>query len=91
MCPRGGAAAPANVAGHVPLVAGEFGENYSGSDCTTSLDSQFTNWMDSIGAGYMAWTWNHWGGCLDLVTDEIAGTPTASWGTFYKAHLASLP
>lgn len=83
--------APASVGAAVPLTAGEFGENYSGSDCTTSLDSQFTNWMDGIGAGYMAWTWNHWGSCLDLVTDEIAGTPTASWGTFYKAHLASLP
>ena len=83
--------APAAVAAHVPLVAGEFGENYSGSDCTTSLDSSFTNWMDSLGAGYMAWTWNHWGSCLDLVTDEIAGTPTQSWGAFYKSHLASLP
>jgi hypothetical protein len=82
--------APATVAAYVPLVAGEFGENYSGGDCTTSLDSQFTSWMDAHGAGYMAWTWNHWGSCLDLVTDEMTGTPTANWGTFYKNHLASL-
>jgi hypothetical protein len=83
--------APASVAAAVPLTAGEFGENYSGTDCGTSLVSSFTSWMDSIGAGYVAWTWNHWGSCLDLVTDEIAGTPTASWGAFYKGHLASLP
>ncbi len=83
--------APASVAAAVPLTAGEFGESYTGTDCSTSLVSSFTNWMDSIGGGYMAWTWNHWGSCLDLVTDEIAGTPTTGWGTFYKGHLASLP
>jgi hypothetical protein len=82
---------PASVAAAVPLAAGEFGESYTGTDCSISLVSSFTNWMDSVGGGYVTWAWSHWGSCLDLVADEIAGTPTAGWGTFYKGHLASLP
>jgi endoglucanase len=82
--------APAAVAAQVPLIAGEFGEHYDGRHCTNTLVNTFMNWMDSKGAGYMAWTWNNWGECLDLVSNETTGTPT-SWGTFFKNHVSALP
>jgi hypothetical protein len=81
--------APAAVMAKVPLVAGEFGEDFSGSDCSTTLVSSFVAWMDAHQGSYAAWSWNTWGGCLSLVSDVSAGTPTSGWGAFYKAHLAT--
>lgn len=81
--------APAAVMAKVPLIAGEFGEDFSGSDCSTTLVSSFVDWMDARQGSYAAWSWNTWGGCLSLVSDVSAGTPTSGWGAFYKAHLAT--
>jgi len=79
--------APAQVATQVPLIAGEFGESYDGSDCTNSLVTTFTNWMDARKLSYLAWTWDSWGSCLSLVSNVWTGAPT-SWGSFYKGHVA---
>jgi hypothetical protein len=81
--------APASVATQVPLIAGEFGEHYDGAHCTNTLVNTFMNWMDTKNASYVAWTWNNWGDCLSLVTNESTGAATA-WGTFYKNHVAAL-
>ena len=39
--------------------------------------------------GYLAWTWNPWGGCANVLITDYNGTPTA-FGAAYKAILASL-
>ena len=46
---------------------------------------------DSHGAGYAAWDWDTWGGCLQLITDYTTGNPDGNWGAAYESHLASLP
>ena len=78
----------APVIAQVPLIAGEIGEN----DCSGSYVDPLMSWLDSEGAGYLAWTWNDWsGGCSSgptLITD-YTGTPTA-YGAAVKAHLLSL-
>jgi endoglucanase len=78
----------APVIAQVPLIAGEIGEN----DCSGSYIGPLMSWLDSQGAGYLAWTWNDWsGGCSSgpvLITD-YSGTPTA-YGAAYKAHLLGL-
>ena len=74
------------VAAQVPVTTGEVGQDTCGHDY---LD-QVTDWADSNGVGYLAWTWNPWGVCAsngsDLITDWN-GTPTSTYGEAYKAHL----
>ena len=77
----------APVAGSIPLVTGEIGEN----DCAGGYIDPLMSWLDSIGSSYLAWAWNADFGCTagpSLITD-YTGTPTA-YGAAYKAHLASV-
>jgi endoglucanase len=72
------------VAAQVPLVAGEIGQN----TCAHDYIDQVMAWADAHGVGYLAWTWNPWG-CSSgnvLITD-YTGTPTATFGEGFKAHL----
>src|SRR5579859_1071443 len=78
----------APVAAQVPTIFGETGETYDASDCGSTYIQTFMNWADSHGVGYLAWTWDAWGGCGVLISD-YAGTP-ANWGTWVQAHYASL-
>jgi hypothetical protein len=76
----------APVAAQVPLITGELGEN----TCSSSYITPLMTWLDSIGATYMAWTWNNWD-CSSgpsLITD-YTGAVTA-YGAGYKAHLLAL-
>ncbi|CAA9285205.1 MAG: GH5_40 / GH5 / GH5_5 [uncultured Chloroflexia bacterium] len=75
------------IAQQVPLTAGEIGDGES-SPCTATFIDRVMNWSDDHGAGYLAWTWNRWNKCTDLITDW-AGTPTSPFGTTYKDHLAT--
>ncbi|NUR72427.1 MAG: cellulase family glycosylhydrolase [Hamadaea sp.] len=72
------------VAAQVPVVAGEIGQN----TCAHDYIDQVMAWADAHGVSYLAWTWNPWG-CSSgnvLITD-YTGTPTATFGEGFKAHL----
>ena len=69
-----------------PLVAEEIGE----SDCGGSYINSLTGWLESHNTGFLAWTWDAWGGCANILITDYNGTPTA-FGAAYKAILASLP
>ena len=81
----------APVAAQMPFGFGEFGESVDGSDCSTTGVDALMSWADQHGAGYSAWDWDTWGGCLQLITDYTTGNPNGNWGTDYKNHLASRP
>ncbi|MBV8118152.1 MAG: cellulase family glycosylhydrolase [Candidatus Eremiobacteraeota bacterium] len=69
----------------VPLIFGETGETYDGSDCGSSYISTFMNWADAHGVGYEAWTWDTWGGCGVLIKD-YNGTPASTWAKWVEHH-----
>jgi endoglucanase len=81
----------APVAAQMPFMFGEFGESVDGSDCTVTAVNTLMSWADQHGAGYSAWDWDTWGGCLQLISDYTTGNPDGNWGNAYKGHLASLP
>jgi hypothetical protein len=79
----------------------EFGEN----DCASSIVTPWMNWWDAHGLGYLAWTWNVWGGaCVaksgqsdgnpwPLIRDFVTGTPMGDASSFASAvhdHYAML-
>ncbi len=77
----------APVAASVPVIAGEIGEN----DCASGFINTLMSSFDSLGIGYLAWTWTFTpscGGTPSLISDWT-GTPT-NYGAGYKAHLLSL-
>lgn len=79
----------APVAAQVPLILGETGETFDGSDCNNSSTniSAYMNWADAHNVGYQAWTWDTWGSCnLSLITN-YNGTPFGVYGNFVKTHL----
>jgi len=79
----------APVAAKVPLLAGELGGNFQGTDCSGSFTKTFTAWADPLGASYEIWTWDTWGDpACDKIISDYAGTPYGN-GTFYKQHLAT--
>jgi endoglucanase len=75
----------APVAGQVPVVATEVGEN----DCAGGFLDTLLPWADAHGVGYLAWAWNtadcHSGPSLISAYD---GTPTG-FGASFKQHLAA--
>ncbi|MFI1733310.1 cellulase family glycosylhydrolase [Streptomyces acidicola] len=76
----------APVAGRVPLVAGEIGEN----TCTHSFIDRVMAWFDARELSYLGWTWNTWN-CSSgpsLISD-YQGTPT-SFGVGLRDHLRSV-
>jgi len=72
-----------------PLIFGETGETYDGSDCGSTYIATFMNWADAHGVGYEAWTWDTWGGCGVLISD-YNGTPANAWATWVQQHYLSL-
>jgi endoglucanase len=80
------------VAASVPIITGEFGETDGGSSYLT----EYMNWADSKGIGYLPWAWWDSTGLTGDAADYALYTgsnftPKAPEGTAYKAHLASLP
>jgi len=71
------------MAAAMPLISGEMGE----TDCAQSFVNTFMNWLDSVGAGYLAWAWvaSDCRAFPSLITD-YSGTPTA-YGVGVRAHL----
>ncbi len=72
-----------------PMIFGETGETYGGSDCGRTYVPTFMNWADQYGVGYEAWTWDTWGGCGVLISD-YSGTPANSWSRWVKRHYLGL-
>jgi len=77
----------APVARRVPLIFGEVGESYDGSDCGSGHISTIVDWAETHGVGYEAWTWDTWGNCSALIT-TYAGAPRAAYGEWVKADYA---
>ncbi|WP_082598633.1 MULTISPECIES: cellulase family glycosylhydrolase [unclassified Kitasatospora] len=76
-----------SVAAQVPVQAGEIGQN----SCAHDYIDQVMAWADANGVGYTAWTWNPWG-CSsngNVLIADWNGTPTATYGQGYQAHLLS--
>jgi hypothetical protein len=71
----------------VPLIAGEIGEN----DCAGSYVNRLTQWMNSMSASYLAWTWNSDFNCSSgpgLIT-SYDGQPTG-FGAAYESILRAV-
>jgi len=86
----------APVAAAVPLVATEFGQD----DCADTMVRPFLDWLDAVGAGYLAWSWNAYGPCRpagtmprgspwSLITDYTAAAPNSGYAQAYFDHLSS--
>jgi endoglucanase len=71
----------------VPMIWGETGETYDGSDCGSSYISTFLPWAHAHGVGYEAWTWDTWGGCGVLISN-YNGTPANAWAKWVKQYYA---
>jgi len=78
------------VAAQVPLILGEFGETYDDSSCGATNANAFMNWSDAHDVGYEAWTWNTWGTCGSLISNED-GTPKGTYGNAIKTHFLARP
>jgi endoglucanase len=76
----------APVMAKVPVIVGETGE----SDCGGSYINSLTTWLNSQSTGYLAWTWDAWGSCENVLITDYAGDPTP-FGAAYKAILQALP
>ena len=68
------------------MLAGEIGE----SDCGGGYMDTLTTWLDSQDTGYLAWTWDTWGSCPNVLITNYNGTPT-TFGAAFKAILEALP
>lgn len=90
----------APVAAEYPMVIGEIGpglaKHTEPDSCSRKAirDNAFIegtlDWADTNDVGYTAWAWNPWAdqasACWAL-TKDWNGTPTAEWGTAYRARL----
>jgi endoglucanase len=94
----------ASVAASVPVTTGEFAEDdFENPTCGTrtpsNFDTEYMNWADAHGVGYLSWAWTVESaqeiadeGCsvFTLVTDW-AGTPASPNGVAVHSHLLGLP
>jgi endoglucanase len=81
--------APAEVAGEVPVIATEIGQD----DCAGEFITPLMNWLDERGSGYLAWSWNAGGPCEPrtrpwfLVQDYSSGQPNSDYAAAFYAHV----
>ncbi len=75
----------APVAAQVPLVIDEIGE----SDCGHAFIDGLMSWSDSLDLSYLAWTWDTWAGCGDILITSYTGTPTG-FGQGFHDHVISI-
>ena len=47
-------------------------------------------WADTHISGYMAWTWDTWGGNCGSLISNYNGTPAAGYGAYIHSHFAAL-
>ena len=74
------------MAAAVPLVSAEIGED----DCAHGFIDTYMDWLDSVGAGYLGWSWITSSCAVEpaLILD-YSGTPT-NYGIGLRNHLLSL-
>jgi hypothetical protein len=75
----------AEVAGQVPVVSGEIGEE----DCAHGFIDKYMSWADAHGVSYLAWGWNVWECQFPGLITSYDGTPT-EFGVGLRDHLAAL-
>ena len=75
------------VAQAVPMVWGEAGESYDGSDCGSSVAAVTFPWAIAHTAGLEAWTWDTWGNC-DALISNYSGTPYSGYGQWVQSYYA---
>jgi len=73
------------LAAGFPVVLTEFGDPVGGT--AAPLSSMLLPFADANGIGYLAWTWDIWPGTPFYLITDAAGTPTAGFGAYVKAHL----
>jgi endoglucanase len=78
----------APVVSSVPVIFGEFGEHYDGS-CDSTNTRAILDWADAHGVSYAAWTWNIWGGCLDLIASYDGTVKNTNYARFVRDRLLS--
>jgi hypothetical protein len=71
----------------VPVLVTEFGTDWT-PPYPDNTALQLMDWADEREIGYLAWTWNNWGGHGDALLSSYAGQPTR-WGEHLKAHLGA--
>jgi hypothetical protein len=76
----------APVMAKVPVIVGEMGEG----DCAGTYINPLTTWLESENTGFLAWTWDAWGSCSNVLISDYQGTPTG-YGAAYEAILKALP
>jgi hypothetical protein len=59
----------APVAQSVPLLIGELGQHYAGTDCGGTVTSAIMTWADAHGVSWGAWVWDTWTDCLALISN----------------------
>jgi endoglucanase len=71
-----------------PMIFGETGETYDGSDCYPNYIPTFMDWADAHGVGYEAWTWDAWGGSqtCGVLISNYDGTPANPWASWVQTH-----
>jgi endoglucanase len=77
----------APLANAVPLLVSEFGTDWT-PPYSDAMALDLMRWADDLQLGYLAWTWNTWGGGDALLTN-YSGEST-SWGTDFKVHVAQV-
>jgi len=77
-------AAQAILSAGFPVVITEFGDAVGGS--SAPLSSVVLPFADANGMSYLAWTWDAWPSPKFVLIRDTAGTPTAGFGTYVKAH-----
>jgi len=73
------------IAAGYPVVATEYGDTIGGS--TAPWASILLPFADTIGVGYMGWTWDPWTNMsTNVLIKDAAGDPTQGYGTYVKQH-----
>jgi hypothetical protein len=77
----------APIATSVPVIVGEVGTDWT-PPYSDAMAVTLMHWADDHRLGYLAWTWNTWGGGDALLTNYDGSS--SSWGTDLKAHFTEL-
>jgi aryl-phospho-beta-D-glucosidase BglC (GH1 family) len=68
-----------------PVVITEYGDVIGGS--TSPWASVLLPFADANGISYLGWAWDNWSGMsANVLITNAAGSPTAGYGTYVKAH-----
>ncbi|HEY9288395.1 MAG TPA: cellulase family glycosylhydrolase [Candidatus Dormibacteraeota bacterium] len=77
------------VAQTVPMIWGEAGESWDGSDCGSSVAAVNFPWAMAHTSGIEAWTWDTWTSC-DALIASYSGSASTGYGQWVQAYYASL-